>query len=71
MHHFTTINGLEAYVEELMGSEGSHDEAVKLTQHLIIEGYFELEWDGYYSTKKWKNMEYEAFFDLWSDLEDK
>lgn len=65
MAKFTTRKDLEAHIEDGMGSDGSLEQADLLTTLLIMEGFFELEWDGYYSTLKWDNLKDEEFIELW------
>ena len=64
---FTTIRDLTAYIEDLMGSEGSHEEAIALTTLLLEQDFFELEGDGYHSTKKWLDEDKYNFTELWEE----
>ena len=65
---FASILNLEGYVEDLMGSTGSQEEAVKLTKYFVEKDYFELKWDGYYPTRKWYNMGDNEFFECWETI---
>ena len=66
---FTTKKDLIYYIEDLMGSEGSRESAEKLTDFFLINEYFELEWNGYHSTKKWKILGDNEFFECWEMIE--
>ncbi len=67
---FTTILDLESYIEDSMSSNGSTESAVKMVEILLEREYFILEWDGYYSTKKWDNIEEtDDFMNIWDEVE--
>lgn len=65
----TTIKDFIRDIEDGMGSNGSQENAEALVDLLLEREYFVLEWDGYYSTEKWDNMEDNEFFELWEESE--
>lgn len=65
---FTTVKGLEAHIEDIMGANGSRENAINLTKLLIEQEFFVLEWDGYHSKKKWDSLSDNTFFELWEKI---
>ena len=58
--NFATKTEVIDYIEGLMGSKGNRKEAIALTNLLLEERYFQLNYDGYWSIRKLTN-----FQDLW------
>ena len=65
---FTTKKSLIAYIEDLMGEEGSWEGAETLTDYFLENDYFFLKWNGYHSTDKWVNMEDNEFCECWEAI---
>ena len=61
---FATEKDFNRYIEDLMGEGGNTEEANLLSNLLIEKGFFRLEWNGFWSTKKWDSDDFD-FNDLW------
>ncbi len=63
---WATKRDLIAYILDGMSSNGTDEDAEKMTELVLEREYVKLEWDGYYLVKSVKLEE--DFFSLWDEV---